>query len=57
VCLGGVWLALDSVGKWIFNLLEQYAQHRQDKEYFGDFVIRTNLVKASKGGLAFHQGQ
>ncbi|GKT11208.1 MAG: sulfite reductase (NADPH) hemoprotein beta-component [Thiomicrorhabdus sp.] len=37
-------------------LLTQYAQGRKDGEYFGDFVIRQNIVKASKGGLAFHEG-
>ena len=37
-------------------LLKDYADNREENEYFGDFAVRTNLVKASKGGLAFHQG-
>lgn len=38
-------------------LLTQYAAEREANEYFGDFVIRSGIVKASKGGSAFHEGE
>ncbi len=35
-------------------LLESYASSRNEKERFGDFVIRTGVIKAVENGLDFH---
>lgn len=35
-------------------LLGDYANHRESKEHFGDFVIRQGYVKATNEGLDFH---
>jgi len=41
-------------------LLTQFAKEREDREYFGDFVLRNKIVQTSiqaqKGGTAFYQG-
>lgn len=36
------------------ELLFHYAKERNDKEHFGDFVIRSGYVKAVTSGLDFH---
>lgn len=36
------------------ELLPRYAKERQDGEHFGDFVIRTGVVKAVTDGTNFH---
>ncbi|KAJ1675007.1 Sulfite reductase [NADPH] subunit beta, partial [Spiromyces aspiralis] len=35
-------------------LIKQYALERLDSEYFGDFVIRKGVVKATREGKDFH---
>ncbi len=35
-------------------IFEDYAKNRQQNEWFGDFVIRQNYVKATVQGLDFH---
>ena len=35
-------------------VIRDYAQHREDGERFGDFVIRQGYVKATINGLDFH---
>jgi sulfite reductase (NADPH) hemoprotein beta-component len=35
-------------------LLPRYAKERQDGEHFGDFVIRTGVIKATTDGTNFH---
>lgn len=35
-------------------LLPRYAKERQDSEHFGDFVIRTGVIKATTDGTNFH---
>ena len=35
-------------------LLLAYAKEREDGERFGDFAIRTGVVKATTSGLDFH---
>jgi sulfite reductase (NADPH) hemoprotein beta-component len=35
-------------------LLIRYAKERRDGEHFGDFVIRTGVVKPTRGGNTFH---
>jgi sulfite reductase (NADPH) hemoprotein beta-component len=35
-------------------IFEDYAKNRQQNEWFGDFVIRQNYVKATTQGLDFH---
>ncbi|MEW4286270.1 assimilatory sulfite reductase (NADPH) hemoprotein subunit [Priestia koreensis] len=36
------------------GLLASYAKERQDGEHFGDFVIRTGVIKATTDGTNFH---
>ncbi len=35
-------------------VLVDFAQHKQEEEHFGDFVIRKDYVKATTAGLNFH---
>lgn len=36
-------------------MLQSYAKERNDGEYFGDYVIRANIVAATTGGNNFHE--
>jgi len=36
-------------------LIIDYSQHRSDKENFGDFVIRKQIIDAVENGLDFHR--
>ena len=40
--------------KVLAQLLKNYASNRKPKEFFGDFVIRKNIINAVKNGLDFH---
>lgn len=40
---------------WLIFLFLRYAKERQPNEYFGDFVIRVGIIKASENGALFHQ--
>ncbi|MCH1624036.1 assimilatory sulfite reductase (NADPH) hemoprotein subunit [Fredinandcohnia quinoae] len=35
-------------------LLTRYAKEREDKEHFGDFVVRVGIIKESSDGTNFH---
>ncbi|KAB2332123.1 assimilatory sulfite reductase (NADPH) hemoprotein subunit [Cytobacillus depressus] len=36
-------------------LLSRYAKEREEKEHFGDFVIRAGIIKAATDGTNFHE--
>jgi len=36
-------------------LLKRYALEREERERFGDFVIRIGMVKATREGKTFHE--
>ena len=44
----------DGILRELSPLLAAYAAERQAGEGFGDFVVRTNVVKATQFGLDFH---
>jgi sulfite reductase (NADPH) hemoprotein beta-component len=44
----------DGILREVSPLLAAYATGRQPKERFGDFVVRTGVVKATVQGLDFH---
>jgi sulfite reductase (NADPH) hemoprotein beta-component len=50
-------LTEESILNELESLLAAYANERQSGEYFGDFVIRKNIVPPSKGGAAYHEGE
>jgi sulfite reductase (NADPH) hemoprotein beta-component len=44
----------DGILRELTPLLAAYATDREAGESFGDFVVRTGVVKATKAGLDFH---
>ncbi|QJX48240.1 NADPH-dependent assimilatory sulfite reductase hemoprotein subunit [Hymenobacter taeanensis] len=44
----------DGIVETLTPLLQDYAQHRQPQERFGDFVIRQGYVQPTTHGLNFH---
>jgi sulfite reductase (NADPH) hemoprotein beta-component len=44
----------DAIVTALSPLFEAYARERQDGERFGDFVIRTGVVRETIAGLDFH---
>lgn len=44
----------EEILKEIEPIIHHYAKEREDKEHFGDFVIRTGYVKATTSGENFH---
>ena len=44
----------ECLGPETLALLAAYAANRQPGEGFGDFVVRTGVVKATQFGLDFH---
>ena len=45
----------DGILRELTPLLAAYATSREAGESFGDFVVRTGVVKATVAGLDFHQ--
>ncbi|KJD58645.1 assimilatory sulfite reductase (NADPH) hemoprotein subunit [Bacillus velezensis] len=37
------------------TILPRYAKEREEGEHFGDFVIRTGIIKATTDGMNFHE--
>ena len=48
-------LSEDEIIKALTPILEDYSQNRIKDEYFGDFVIRKNYIKATLEGKNFHK--
>ncbi|WP_025733946.1 NADPH-dependent assimilatory sulfite reductase hemoprotein subunit [Carnimonas nigrificans] len=44
----------ETILKELTPLLYRYAEERNEGEYFGDFVIRAGVIKATHNGLDFH---
>ncbi|KKK38587.1 sulfite reductase [Mesobacillus campisalis] len=44
----------DEILKELRSILPRYAKERQPGEYFGDFVIRVGIIKATTDGTNFH---
>nr|GFD57867.1 hypothetical protein [Tanacetum cinerariifolium] len=44
----------DGILRELSPLLAAYATDREAGESFGDFMVRTGVVKATIAGLAFH---
>ncbi|HXT78464.1 MAG TPA: sulfite reductase, partial [Acetobacteraceae bacterium] len=45
----------DGIVAALAPLFESYAKDRQDGERFGDFILRTGIVQATRTGLDFHE--
>ncbi len=48
-------LSEDEIIKALTPILEDYSQNRMKDEYFGDFVIRKDYIKATLEGKNFHE--